>query len=1402
MASFNPKDVSHVPKFDGTNFSSWKFLVMLVIRNNDLEGIVLGTEQAPTPVLDANRITTNEAEIKAWRRKDISAQTILTATLEQQPLKPLMNCRTSAEMWTRLTTLHEQNARENKHLMQQQFFEYAYQQGNDVMSHITAVETLATRLSDLGAPMDDHQVITKIICTLPPSFRHAISAWDNVPDADKTIALLTTRLLKEETMNKIYGGQEDSDSAFFARRDGSQRRGNKRVRFGGRFNKSFRNRHCDGCGKDGHLRKDCWHEDRNLQESDKANMASNGWDTDDFAFSSFTFLTHPSPDQWYADSGASKHMTDQRRFFTKGDFKKLDHGTWPVRGIGGKQLFARGHGNIAIRTRVNGEWKDGIIYDALFVPHLGVNLLSIPAVTAIGVNVTFKDDDVTFQRGSNTIAVGSRTGSKLYLLDMAFKSDTTTLHQALQSTSRSSVNTPKSIRVWHERLGHLNLARIRSMVLSGVVTGLHLSPGIDDFVCHGCAFGKQHRLPFPTRGRTRADKIGQLIHSDLCGPMNHATPKGARFYVIFKDDFSGYRVVHFLKQKSEAMGHFKDFVAQCRIQTGHQVVTLRSDNGGEFTGESFSSWLRSEGIQHQTSAPYCPEQNGVAERDNRTIMEAARSMLHGRNLPPYLWAEAVNTAVYLLNRVSSSTVPNTPYQTWHRKVPDLSHLRAYGSDAFYHVPKGERRKLDPKSLKCVLVGYCDTQKAYRVWDPVARKIRIGRDIIFDEGKDTSTSITDLLPEPEIEQPRTQPDDHIRDPPSAVVLTPPTDPVNQSPSVTHPSPVGENEHGINSSDPVYRNNEGDEEGFHGFPTPVPRRTRAPRPLPPPRDPSQRQRRSPGEWWMVSKDRKSELHTNAYNQALVTIDEDDDDPITYQQAIKSNESVGWKRAMEEEYSALLKNGTWILTTLPEGRSAIKNKWVYKKKRKADGSVERFKARLVAKGYSQRPGIDFDETFSPVVRHDSIRTILSIAAVEDLEIIQLDVKTAFLNGELEEDLFMEQPEGFVQPGRENDVCHLKRSLYGLKQASRTWNKMFNEFLTRYGLVQSDADPCVYHQQDQDGLTIVCIWVDDALVCSTRGEKQSDIVQFLQTQFEMTSGSVESFVGLEVVRNRPEKTIHITQHQYIQRMLQKFGMLECKPLAIPADPHTKLLARTTPSEEMDIDSGRYREAVGSLQYAAICTRPDICYAVNQVAQYSSAPNKSHWEAIKRIFRYLSSTSEHGLCFGPTKTLNHLKAYADADYAGNMDTRRSTTGFVFLMNGGPVTWATQRQRCTSLSTTEAEYIAQSEAAKEVVWARRLLEGLGFEQTQPTPFMCDNMSSIRLVKNPELHRRSKHIDVRYHFVREQQENKTINVLYTPSVSQLADLFTKALPAPVFQTLRHAIGMNHPDQSLRESVENV
>jgi hypothetical protein len=531
-------------------------------------------------------------------------------------------------------------------------------------------------------------------------------------------------------------------------------------------------------------------------------------------------------------------------------------------------------------------------------------------------------------------------------------------------------------------------------------------------------------------------------------------------------------------------------------------------------------------------------------------------------------------------------------------------------------------------------------------------------------------------------------------------------------------------------------------------------------------------------------------------------DADEPTTYAEAMARPDANLWLAAIQAEYQSLQRTGTYELSKLPVGRHAIGCKWVFKIKRHADGSIDRYKARLVAKGFSQKEGLDYKETFAPVAKFASIRTLLALAAHQDYEVHQMDVKTAFLNGDLDVELYMRQPEGFVVAGQEELVCKLRKSLYGLKQAGRAWFEKINTALIDMDFTPLDSDHCVYVRHQEDEVMYIVLYVDDLLLIGSSLMEVKQLKTALSTRFEMTDlGEAEYVLGLQLSRDRPLRTLSLSQSDYIRRLLERFGMSQCNAAPTPIATGVRLSKEdcptVKPAEPLLVDGKHtYASVVGAIMYAMLGTRPDLAFAIGQLTRFNSNPGPQHVAVLKRVLRYLRSSIDFELTYGAGSSGSSgssdaklaVFGYCDSDWGASIDDRRSVSGSVFSIAGGAVTWQAQKQKSVALSTVEAEYMAACQAAKDAVWLRAFLVGLGLNASAPTNILCDSQGAIALAKNPEHHQRSKHIDLRYHFVREQVTGGAISLVYTSTSDMAADQLTKPLSREMHNRCIRSMGL--------------
>ena len=972
----------------------------------------------------------------------------------------------------------------------------------------------------------------------------------------------------------------------------------------------------------------------------------------------------------------------------------------------GKKLEVEGKGTIIVQGKGGNKT---LIQEVLYVPELAQNLLSVGQLMLKNYKLLFDNGECEIINKSNNSKVAkiSMTSNRMFPLTMSRNEELAMKSQSMDESF-----------LWHLRYGHLNYKGLKLLKQKNMVVGL---PQInrEDKVCEGCIYGKMHRLPFP-KTTWRAKAPLELVHADICGPTRTTSIGGKRYFLLFVDDHTRMMWVFFLEQKSEAFSKFLQFKAAVEKESGHEIKTLRTDRGGEFIYKPFMEYCRTNGIKRQLTVRYTPQQNGVAERKNRTIVEMSRSMMTAKKIPNQLWAEAVNTTIYILNRSPTKAVMNkTPFQAWHHKRPPVDHLKVFGCIAYAHISTPNRDKFDQKGEKLIFIGYSDESKGYRLYNPLKNEVVISRDVIFDEMAEWSWETQDTQP-------------------------PSTNEILENPTTTPTTP---NEADQNPSQGRSLTTSPTRDNFRDVVTDSdspPLKVRSLR----------------------------EIYESSHVAYFSC------EPQTFEEAAKDKV---WTEAMDTEISMIEKNKTWELIDKPKDKPVIGLKWIYKTKFNEDGSIQKHKARLVAKGYSQQPGIDFHETYAPVARMETIRTVIALAAQMELPIFQLDVKSAFLNGTLEEEVYVEQPRGYEKKGEEDKVYRLKKALYGLKQAPRAWNSRIDRYFQDNGFQRSPSEASLYIKKGENkNFLILCLYVDDLIYTGTSPQMIEEFKRAMMSEFEMTDlGLMKYFLGIQVKQKPGE--IFISQEKYTEDMLKRFHMASCKPIATPMALNEKLQQEDGAEK---VDGKIYRSLVGSLIYLTH-TRPDICHSVSLISRFMSEPSKLHFAAAKRILRYLQGTKQLGLRYKKEEG-SKLIGYTDSDWAGSLDDRKSTSGYIFCLGTKPISWSSKKQKTVALSSAEAEYIAATDAACEAVWLKRLIEDLQQGDNDPTIIHCDNMSAIAMTKNPVFHARSKHIELRHHFIRDLVNNGEITMEFINTDDQPADIMTKAVTKDKLEKFKHLL----------------
>ena len=918
-------------------------------------------------------------------------------------------------------------------------------------------------------------------------------------------------------------------------------------------------------------------------------------------------------------------------------------------------------------------------------------------------------------------------------------------------------NSAKIVDDWktvHRKLGHVGKAMMKKTLQA--TSGILTDNKFEALDCEECKITKAKRNPI-SKGRVNLSNpkdILEVVEIDVQGPFPVVANDGTTSNLKFIDSRSSW--LHFTTipnlQASTVLDNFLKFKTRVEKQTGKEIKRVRTDQGTEFMG-AFLTHLETSGIIKEKGVAYTHHHPGKVERSHQTVLRLARAMLKESLLPPKFYDEAQRTAAYLFNRTVHGNATITPFEMIFNRKPDLSHLRPFGTVCYAFLAPEKRNKLDDSAIKCRLIGYGDDfeleeMKAYKLLKEDDCTIIWSDNCIFDK---------DLKMERLSEIFYAENDDKLSD------------------SLWKPFDDEELDKTEEGEDIFF---DADEALDYDFDDLVSEEESA----------NLVNHLLSNKWWTESSDPNMDELYSAYRSVV------DGTPTTFKEAMESEDKESWKAAMDVEMKNIEQNNTFEIKRLSAGEKAIGCRWVFKKKLKKDGSIDKFKARLVAKGYLQRLGRDYNETFAPVAKFKSIRLVLALAAQNGWKVYHDDVTSAFLNGQLKETVFMDQPDGY-DTGVKFEKWKLNKTLYGLKQSPREWNEAIHNFILSEGFSQSQCDPCLYYKRTSDYQVIVDIYVDDVIATGSNDAEVQNFRAKLKSKFKCSEGGLLDWsLGMEVVQH--ENGISLNQKQYVLQKLDEFNdFLEPNvQRKIPLDPNFQnLLLEASTSNELDADFP-YRSVVGSLMFASTGSRPDISAAVGVVSRYLTNPKLIHCNMARQILYYLRRYPDRSLNFSKT-TNPKLEGYCDASWANNED-YSSISGFAFMYGPSLVSWSSKKQPVVALSSTEAEYVTVTSAAQESLWFQSLLKELGYDQ-ETVILHEDNEACINLTKNPQEYKRTRHIQVKYHFIRSLVKSNKVKLQYIRTNDQLADIFTKGVNGPRLKELCRRLGLQDNSKHGRE-----
>ncbi|MBW0460659.1 hypothetical protein O181_000374 [Austropuccinia psidii MF-1] len=1301
---------NNIPILDGSNYTLWHIKVNIELRARRLYSVC--TNQAPDD-------STPES-LEKWNLANDEAVSLISNKLDHNVFISVVDSHTvcsANSLWSKIHSKFAPQTFINKGRIWLRW-ECLKFNGN-IEEYIEKCQTLLLDISSIGIVIPNEILAYSILGKITRdcnTYNHII---DNLVMSGESVArpeIVMNKLLdliNHQKTKDINSSNKESDSSKMSALLSNATSYPYKILYvcqNGKHNPKNTT----------HKENSCWVEHPELRPPSNRGRKKNGKQDNDAkthqtgasALLTSKTLNTTEENSLVVDCGATHHMFNDKRLFVNFiETKELKIATSDPT----SNLISPGKGIVTITTNNN----KLVLQNCLYVPNLSRNLISLLEMFEGSITILKENGKFKIIKENIAILEGRILNN---LMISSFNK-----HAALLTTVHSGT-------CWHSRLGHPSNQVLKSM-------GLPIS---DKEHCDVCVRGKMTLKPF----NSHFDKVErplECLHLDLVGPISPPSVSGYRYFLMVVDQHTAFKFARFLKHKSEAL---KEFIAvKNLIETtqGTKIKKIVSDRGGEFLNAEFQKLADESGFVHVASPPYTPQLNGFAERANRTILEKARCLLLESNLPNQYWAEAVNHSTLLTNLIPTPSRQNlSPLRLWTGSSPKIKNLRTFGCKVVFAVPKQKRPwKLAPTGEMGILLGFDYESPAYRVLRLSDKKVFITRHVIFFENEF-----------PSLRKQTPQSDEDDLDCSEEVLLVEEEEkyfdcieePVeNEIVSNQDLAEEESEEEQSNSDEQVIEESQRIKIIGPRHPTLISSEIRAEHILPYPRRP----------------------------KALMT-SSNLGDPASYRQAIRSDNADQWLQAIRKELCTMSELNVWEIVPIPKHTKLIGTTWVFKTKRDEHNTILEHKARLCAQGFSQTHGVDFSKTFAPTGRLNSLRTLISFAASHNLKFEQLDIKSAFLNAPLEEDVFLSIPQG-LDLDKQTSCLKLHKAIYGLRQAPRAWYNRLSNWLAMTGFKAAVSDPCVFHRKDNCPIWIF-VHVDDIAIFGKDLDKfKKEIEQEFKTKL---LGQANLLLGIKI--HHDIDSIRLTQEHYVESVLDLYGMNDCRSVATPLIPNEHLEAATSNElDEFEKSNLNYRSAIGSLSYISTATRPDISYAVSALSQFLEKPGMNHWKAFMHVLRYLRGTSS--MCISYKRGIIHeAVAYSDADWGNCRVTRRSVSGYLILLNEGLVIWKTKKQPTVSLSSAEAEYKSLCNLASEVLWFQQFCEELELTNTsQPMKIYEDNQGCIDTANSDcnANSRRMKHVEIQLHFIREVIKNSKILLVYTPTAAMLADFLTKSVCKP-------------------------